>query len=235
MNRIRLTLAIALLPAAALAARADDAYADPFGDESVAVYDPLETINRGIYAFNDVLFTYALRPAKQGYVAAVPPPARRGIRNVLNNLAYPVRLVGNLLQGRLEGAAKETGGFLLNSTVGIGGLWDHASRLESLQTPGEDVGQAFGAWGIGPGPYLVLPVLGPRNPRDLVGDFAENFLSPVPYIEEWELRTSAQVTEAFDNLPLQVDAVDAINASAVDPYVAIRTAYSERRAFQVAQ
>ena len=121
-------------------------------------------------AFNDELTTYALRPVAHGYALIVPLPARTGISNFFDNLQFPVRFVNSVLQGKLKRSAQETGKFVFNSTFGIGGLFrvsDHVSGLTDI--PPEDFGQTLAAWGLPPGPYLVIPVLGPSDCRDLVG------------------------------------------------------------------
>jgi phospholipid-binding lipoprotein MlaA len=236
MKSVRNALLLSLAVATAATARAEEPWVDPIDDEApLQVSDPLEGFNRVVFRFNDAATTYALRPVAKGYRKAVPPPLRRGLSNFLDNLAYPVRLVGNVLQGRFKGAARETGAFLVNSTIGVGGLWDPASRMRSLETPEEDVGQAFGSWGIGDGPYLVLPLLGPSNPRDLVAGFGERWLAPGPYLRDWELQTGLTAANTLSGLPPAIEVYDTIRGSAVDPYIAVRTGFVERRRFQVGQ
>ncbi|HKK19226.1 MAG TPA: VacJ family lipoprotein, partial [Opitutales bacterium] len=160
-----------LLPAGAYAAEAylseEDFYAEEVED-TVDVSDPLEPINRYTFEFNDFVYLNLVQPLADGYQAVTPDPVEEGASNFFNNLKYPVRLAGNLLQGRLNGAWVETGRFAINSTVGIGGVFTPADRVEGFAPiPKEDIGQALGSWGVAEGPYLVIPFLGPFNLRDL--------------------------------------------------------------------
>lgn len=212
-------------------------YEDPYADdyEVAEAFDPLRPLNQAIFAFNDAAYTYVLDPVGDGYSFVMPDPAEKGISNFFENLGYPVRLVGNVLQWRWERAGRETQRFLLNSTVGVLGFGKPSENYESLRVPEEDVGQAFGLWGIDPGPYLVLPILGPTNLRDLVGRVGETFLNPVGYVEEWEIEWALRGTELINNLPPTMDNYFQIVEASIDPYTAIREGYSERRKAQVDQ
>ncbi len=147
------------------------AVSDDFANVQVQkVNDPFQGFNRTMFGFNDKLTTYALRPVAHGYALIVPLPARTGISNFFDNLQFPVRFVNSVLQGKLKRSAQETGKFVFNSTFGIGGLFrvsDHVSGLTDI--PPEDFGQTLAVWGLPPGPYLVIPVLGPSDCRDIVG------------------------------------------------------------------
>ncbi len=144
----------------------------PTDPEARAAYleasDPLEPLNRAIFSFNLTLDKAILRPIATVYNAALPDPVRDGVRNFLNNLRTPIILANDVLRGEIGRAGDTVGRFLLNSTLGVGGLFDIASEL-GFDFHNEDFGQTLAVWGIGEGPYLMLPIFGPSNPRDAVG------------------------------------------------------------------
>ena len=175
----------------------EELYGD-FEEEPTVVRDPLESVNRLTFKFNDFIYMNVVEHIAQGYQQVTPDPVERGASNFFKNLGYPVRLGGNLLQGRMQGAWLETERFAVNTTLGVVGVFPAADRFESLQPlPSEDMGQAFGAWGIGEGPYLVLPLLGPSNVRDLFGFLGDRAINPLkkPYsvISDSEVRTASGV------------------------------------------
>ncbi len=133
------------------------------------VYDPWERLNRNIYAFNAGFDEYFMLPITQGYKAIVPPLIRTGVDNALQNANELPRLVNCLLQGKIEKGAITLSRFIINTTFGIGGLFDLASNNEKLPRQREDIGKTLGVWGIGSGPYFVIPFLGPSNLRDTIG------------------------------------------------------------------
>ena len=212
----------------------DDDFLETFEDESeieqtVRVDDPLYPVNYVLYSFNDVLYTYALRPVALGYRAVMPEPARNGIRNFFHNLLFPVRFVNNVLQGKADKAGKEVGIFLVNSTAGILGFNRFAQEQMDMHTQDEDLGQTFGAWTIGEGFYLYLPLLGPTTLRDAVGRVGDYFITPVNYVSPWELEWGLSITDTTNSLSLRVDDIDALKKASVDPYVAFRNAYIQKR------
>ena len=205
--------------------------------------DPLQRLNRTTFRFNDELNTYALRPLAHGYAAIVPRPVRTGITNFFDNLNYPVRFINSVLQGKITRSAQETGKFVINSTVGVGGLIrvsDHLSGLADV--PAEDFGQTLAVWGIPAGPYLVIPVLGPSDCRDLVGFVGDYATSPLnwhalgiihcAYISD-AASLALSATRYINGLPKAIDTYDQLKSEAVDPYVAMRDAYLSYRAAQV--
>lgn len=198
--------------------------------------DPLEFINRYTFQFNDFVYMNLVQPVADGYQAVTPDPVEEGASNFFDNLKYPVRLAGNLLQGRLKGAWVETGRFAINSTVGLLGVATPADKVKGFEDiPNEDIGQAFGSWGIGEGPYLVLPFLGPSNLRDLggsVGDRAVNPLDePFSLIDDWnwEWRTALPVTEFIVNSPSFMERYKRLKSSAIDPYSSLKNGYTQTR------
>lgn len=202
--------------------------------------DPIEPVNRAIFAFNDGLYTVALRPISRGYEFIVPKPVRRGIHNAYDNVRFPVRLVNSLLQAKFPQAGRETGKFLVNSTAGIGGILRVSDRFPALaDVPEADTGQTFAKWGIGPGFYIVLPVLGPNNLRDTVGAAGDAALNPVTWVgflfgggyfwggPNWT--TGVTSGNTLRGLPGQMDAYDTATENSLEKYIAARTAYTQFR------
>lgn len=203
---------------------------------SARVYDPLESVNRYTFEFNDFVYSNILEPIADGYTAITPDPVEEGASNFFYNLKYPVRLAGNLLQGRLKGAWVETGRFAINSTVGLVGVMTPADEVEGFAPiKPEDVGQAFGSWGIGEGPYLVLPLLGPSNLRDLgglIGDRAVNPLKePFSLIDDWnwEWRLALSGSEFIATSPNILARYKQLKGSAIDPYSSLKNGYTQFR------
>lgn len=200
------------------------------------VNDPLEAINRVTFDINDFVYLNLLEPLANGYQAITPDPVEKGASNFFRNLKYPVRLAGNLLQGRFEGAWVETGRFAINTTVGVAGIFTPADSVEGFEPiPVEDVGQALGSWGIGEGPYLVLPLLGPSNLRDLggfVGDRAVNPLQePFSLIDDWdwEWRLALTGSELIATSPTIIERYLKFKGSSIDPYGSMKNGYTQYR------
>lgn len=213
----------------------DDLYGD-FEGTSRVVRDPLQPVNRVIFKFNDFVYINVLRHIANGYTKITPDFLERGVSNFFYNLKYPVRLTGNLLQGRLKGARIETERFLVNSTLGIAGVYraaDHFDRMQPIES--EDIGQALGAWGIGEGPYLVLPLLGPSNFRDLFGLLGDRTVNPLDQplslIDHWDVtwQVTLSASEFISSSPDIVSIYMRIKEGAIDPYSAIKSGYTERR------
>ena len=141
-------------------------------DASSGVNDPFEGVNRNIYAFNEAVDKAAIEPVARGYRAVVPEPGREGVHNVLTNLRQPIVFTNSVLQGNANASGETLSRFLINSTIGVAGIFDVASTL-GIEEHDEDFGQTLGVWGAGSGAYIVLPVLGPSNVRDTVGMVAD--------------------------------------------------------------
>jgi phospholipid-binding lipoprotein MlaA len=212
----------------------EDFYGD-FGEETVfTVSDPLEPINRAMFKFNDFLYVKIMQPVSNGYQKVTPDSVEEGASNFFVNLGYPVRLVGNLLQLQFKGAWLETERFAVNTTIGVVGVRNAADQFESLQPmPPEDVGLAFGAWGIGEGPYLVLPLFGPSNCRDLVGFIGDSAVNPLksPYsvIEEYYWQYALDATETVVKSPKLLGLYGQMKEGAIDPYSSIKNGYTQKR------
>ncbi|MDP6574668.1 MAG: VacJ family lipoprotein [Rhodospirillales bacterium] len=198
--------------------------------------DPIEPVNRAIFEFNEWVIKLVVRPLAQGYRWLVPEPARDSVENVLHNLNSPRILANDLLQGELVRAWHTTGRFVVNSTVGVAGIFDVAERLE-LPRHKEDFGQTLAVWGVGEMMYLVLPLLGPSNPRDGVGKAVDGFLDP---LNLWAVNTDREYisyartgVEAIDFYEGIMDELDDLRDTSVDYYAAIRSLYRQRRTSEI--
>ena len=212
---------------------------DPRDPEAVAEFratnDPLEPLNRAAFFVHDGLDTLVIRPIGEAYRIFLPPEVRTAIRNVLNNLRAPVILVNDLLQGNTQRAATTTGRFLINTTVGIGGIFDRATEFGLLGHT-EDFGQTLAVWGVPEGPYLFIPVLGPSNPRDLVGTGVDIAASPFTYIggpNADTITVTRGVLTAADTREGLIQPLDALRAQSIDYYAALRSAYRQRRVIEI--
>jgi phospholipid-binding lipoprotein MlaA len=193
--------------------------------------DPFERLNRGVYAFNDGLDRAVLKPAARGYRKVTPQPVQTGVSNFFSNAQYPVTLVNNLLQGKFTAAASDTARFVLNTTFGLGGLLDPATA-SGLDRNDEDFGQTLGKWGVPPGPYLVVPFLGPYTLRDGIGSLADDFAEPRAYLEDDSTRWSLWAADKFERRVGLLEA-DALLERTGDPYAFVRSAYLQRREYLV--
>jgi phospholipid-binding lipoprotein MlaA len=198
-------------------------------------HDPLEDFNRKIFDFNEVVDKHVLVPAAKGYRAALPSPVRDSIHDFLNNLNEPLIFANSTLQGRFDYARDSVVRFVLNSTIGMGGLVDVAGRW-GIPYRDNDLGVTFGVWGIPEGPYLVVPVLGPSDPRDLVGIGVEAFGDPwnrivsgEPWNYYWIPYARGAVT-GIDQRTRYLDTLADIERTSLDYYATIRSLYRQRRA-----
>jgi len=211
----------------------EELYGD-FEKEPIVVRDPLESVNRLTFKLNDFIYMNVVKHIAKGYQQVTPDPVERGASNFFKNLGYPVRLGGNLLQGRMQGAWLETERFAVNTTLGVVGVLPAANRFERLQPlQSEDIGQAFGSWGIGEGPYLVLPLLGPSNLRDLFGFLGDRAINPLkqPYsvISDSKVQTVFGVTEFVVKSPTLMRVYSQMKGGALDPYSSMKNGYSQMR------
>jgi phospholipid-binding lipoprotein MlaA len=194
--------------------------------------DPWESFNRGTFAVNDAIDGAVLKPVAQGYRAVTPSFVRAGVSNAFSNLGEPVTGVNALLQGKPKDALTTVGRFAVNTVFGIFGLWDVATPM-GLEQKDEDFGQTLGTWGAGPGPYLVLPFMGPSSVRDAAGRLVDAPLNPTRYIDNsgvsWGITTIGLI-DARSNL---LEAEKVLDTAALDKYSFIRDAYLQRRASKV--
>ena len=189
--------------------------------------DPLEGLNRGVFAFNLTADKYVLKPVAQGYQWAVPGFVRSGIKNFFNNLYYPITIVNQYLQGKPADGTADLGRFLINTTVGLGGLVDVAGHW-GLQAHQEDFGQTFGRWGVGEGWYIVLPFWGATTNRDLVGRIVGIPFNPTTYSGETELIWGLNVLDAIQTRAQFLGTAELL-LQQLDPYSFARAAYLQRR------
>jgi len=201
----------------------------------VLVADPIEPVNRAFFAFNDRLYFWLLKPAARGYAFVVPEPARIGIRNAMENILMPVRLVNSLLQGKVKGAGRELARFTINSTIGMAGLFDTAKNEWEIAASEEDLGQTLGTYGLGHGAYIVLPFLGPSSMRDGVGLGGDALLNPLWYLVDFPAAAGIYAGKTVNNTSLRIGDYEDIKAAAIDTYLAIRDGYVQYRKGQVAR
>lgn len=202
------------------------------GCASQANKDPLESINRGIYKFNDAADKAVFKPVAKGYKAVAPTPVRTGINNFFNNLRSITSILNNLLQFKLANAFSETGRFVINSTFGIAGFIDLAG-MDNIPVHKEDFGQTLGYWGVGNGAYIVLPILGPSTVRDTTGMvFDTATTDPIRYthnIGEIRLHNQLRAAQFIDKRTELLDATDLVDEASLDPYAFMRDAYLQHR------
>jgi phospholipid-binding lipoprotein MlaA len=193
--------------------------------------DPWESMNRQVFAMNQEIDHSVLLPIARGYVDVVPEPARDGVHNALSNFDAPVVFANDILQGEFSLAVQTVGRFGLNSTLGLGGLIDVATPA-GISYHSADFGQTLGVWGVGDGPYLVLPLLGPDNPRDLAGLVADTFMDPLIYVGIRDYTYWGIGEEGVSVLDLRarnIGTIEDIERSSLDLYVTERSLYRQYR------
>lgn len=209
------------------------------GEDRLAERDPLEGFNRGVWAVNRGVDKVVLKPVSTVYRTVTPKPARRGLSAVLANLGEPFSFINNMLQGKPNRAFNNLGRFVVNSTIGVGGLADHASEFGMKPTP-EDFGQTLATWGVNGGPYLVLPILGPSTLRDGVGSGVAQFADPyriclrecgIASNSERLAATGAEIV--VTRADLTEAGADAFLDTSLDSYATARSAYLQRRRAQI--
>ena len=207
-----------------------------FQTEDESVPDPFEGFNRKIFWFNDNLDTYFLEPVAKVYDSIIPDRAQRGVNNFFANLKTPVNFVSDIVQLDFGKAGIVTARFLVNTTAGIGGLLDVATEM-GLERDNQDFGSALGHWGVGTGPYLVLPVIGPSSVRDGFGLVFDSFAHPTFYLSYIDMPNHNRNLIKFGSRGLEVvqmraDLLDAIKTAkegSVDYYSFLRSSYAQRR------
>jgi len=199
-------------------------------EEQVRVADPLEPVNRLFFHFNDRLYFWVLKPTATLYSHFVAKDLRICIRNVFANLLAPVRVVNNVLQGKMGNAGVELQRFVLNSTIGVVGLADVAKNEFKLRARDEDLGQTLGFYGAGPGLYINWPILGPSNVRDSIGRLGDAFLDPLNYLAgNIYVRAAIYGGERVNYTSLTLGDYELFKETVIDPYTALRDAYQQFR------
>ncbi len=196
---------------------------------SEANVDPWETMNRKIYGFNDRIDRWVLRPIAVGYDRVLPNPVKRGIRNIFRNVGTPAIALNQFLQGKGKEGVKDVSRFLLNTTVGLGGIFDVATPA-GLEYHQEDFGQTFSVWGIGNGPYVVIPFRGPSSTTHAAGMVLDAFTNPIRLISPHRARYA---TWGLYYVDLRAELLNADAFISGDEYLFLRDAYLQRREFLV--
>ncbi|HYW91644.1 MAG TPA: VacJ family lipoprotein [Gammaproteobacteria bacterium] len=193
--------------------------------------DPLEPLNRITYRFNDTVDKAVMMPLARGYKSATPAPVRKGVGNFFGNLESPVTIVNDFLQAKFRQGGSDTARLAVNTTVGLLGFFDPASGM-GLPPHDEDFGQTLGTWGIGPGPYLVLPFLGPSDVRDTVGKVGDYEVDP---LWQWQQQPEKYELRGVQIVDIRARLLSATNLlqQSIDPYLFMRNAYLQRRRNQV--
>jgi len=190
--------------------------------------DPLEPLNRAVFGFNDAADRVLIKPVAKGYRAVVPGPVRTGVSNFFSNLEDVWISVNDVLQGKFKQGLEDFGRVIFNSTFGVAGLFDPASDA-GLKKHNEDFGQTLGAWGVGSGPYVVLPILGPSSFRDGFGLLLDTRADLVFQIDGVPVHNSLYATRAISNRANLLDASDVLEAAALDKYAFVRDAWLQHR------
>lgn len=214
---------------------------DPTDPEAVADFeqtnDPAEPFNRTMYSVHEAIDSAVLRPVAVAYRDVVPQPVRLGIANVLGNLRSPVILANDILQGEPRRAGDTLGRFLVNSTAGLGGIFDVARDHFGVRGHNGDWGQTMARWGVGEGPYLFVPVLGPSNPRDLAGFGLGILTDPLNWFGQGlavDILTGSRAgMTVLDTREGLIEPLDAVQRSSLDPYATLRSAYRQRRQAEI--
>ena len=221
-------------PAVAIAATAEMAGGQIAGED--IENDPWEGFNDKMFWFNrEVLDRYLLKPVATAWNFVLPDQVQRGVHNALDNLAVVRRVVNNALQLKFTGAATEVARFGINSTIGVVGLFDVAKDGFGIEQRDEDTGQTFGVWGMGPGPYLVLPFLPPLTVRDGIGYIFDGAMTPYIYFIPWYVPFAGTATNTVNERSLNLDRYERVAETTVDLYSAVRNAYLQRRAAAIKQ
>ena len=193
-------------------------------------WDPWESFNEKNFEFNRELDRFALKPVAKAYKAVLPDPVRKSIGNAFDNIDVVRRLVNNLLQLKFAGAGREIARFMINSTVGMGGLFDVAEKGFDIEPSDRDTGQTLGKYGIGSGPYLVLPFLPPLTVRDFFGFVADSAMYPLAYFIPIGAVIGIEATERINERAENIDKLEGVEESVIDLYGSVRDAYFQRRA-----
>lgn len=198
-------------------------------------YDPLEKMNRGFYSFNDVVDKVALKPLSDGYIYVTPKPVRTSVSNFFDNAAYPNTFLNDFLQGKGRQGFSDLGRFIVNTTFGVGGLFDVASGM-GLKKHEEDFGQTLGVWGASQGAYLIYPLLGPNTVRDTpdlaVSTVTHGLFYAAFYLNAY-VTIPITVLMVIDERSRAENAIRFVNEMALDPYIFTREAWTQHRTFLI--
>jgi len=218
---------------------APGASSDPGAAQSASAADdfndPYEETNRGVFGFNQAVDEAVLVPVAKTYRTVLPPPVRQSVHDFLQNLDGPVIFANDMLQGEVKLAGNTLARLLLNTTVGIGGMFDVATLI-GIPYHSNDLGITFAVWGFAAGPYVIVPVLGPSNPRDLAGRVGDGFGDPANYFASahmlWAV-VARTATTGIDERSRNIESLADIERTALDNYATIRSLYRQRREAQI--
>jgi phospholipid-binding lipoprotein MlaA len=231
---VGLTISVPLLLAGACATRPTDPVQRAAFDQA---NDPFEPMNRTIFDFNDKAYRYVLVPIADGY-NALPTPARSGVHNVIGNLGEPVVFMNKTLQGNVSDAGTTVARFLVNTIFGFGGLIDVASHNKLPEPRAGDFGATLYTYGVGEGPYLVLPLFGPSNPRDGIGMAVDGVADPWTYVllyTTYPEQFGVAFGKGIDMLGSKVDDYRDARRTSLDFYAFLRSSYRQNRRFELGQ
>jgi phospholipid-binding lipoprotein MlaA len=214
----------------------NDEFDDEFEVADKEVFDPLEGYNRWMTSVNDSFYTYVFDPVSHGYAFVTPKPARVGISNVFHNLKFPIRFTNNLLQFKFDSSMKELGRFMINSTLGIAGLFDVA-KMGGIEPQEEDFGQTLGYYGVGTGFHVVLPFLGPSNLRDAIGLSVDSVIAPTTHASlKYQIPNNTEKALGLSAIyylnknSLHPGEYENLKKDALDVYTFFRDSYEQKRA-----
>jgi phospholipid-binding lipoprotein MlaA len=197
-------------------------------DEGITEYDPWEGFNRTMFAFNQQVDRFILKPVARAWDFVVPDLAQQSLANAFDNVAMPRRFINSLLQLKVEGAGRELARFFLNISMGIGGFFDVATEL-GIRPSEEDTGQTLGHYGVGPGPFLVLPFLPPLTVRDGFGFAADGAMQPISYVAPFAALVGMRGGQTINDRSLNLEVFEEFEQATFDLYSAVRNAYLQRR------
>ena len=225
---------LALADSMSLAQTQSDRSEGPPLEPPVEEYDPWEAFNEKMFAFNYRVDKYVLKPIAKGYNFVMPDELQKMVDRGFTNINWVPRFVNSVLQGKWSGAGRELARFLINSTIGIGGLWDMAKQEWGIEPSKEDFGQTLGFYGVPPGPFLVLPFMAPSTVRDSIGTAVDGAMDPlsyyIPFI--WD-RLLMRIGNLINERSLNLDLFEGVEESTVDLYTSVRNGYLQRRARQI--
>jgi len=224
---LALSLGLALLgspsPSSAQATSCAEPKSSPSADD-----DPFQPFNRAMFSVNDTFDDYVLEPVARGWDFVLPHPVQRGIGNFYDNLLFPIHFINNVLQGEIDPAAISLSRFAVNTTVGLGGIFDPATKL-GVPIQRADFGQTLGKWGTPPGPYLVWPIWGSSNVRDTAGLLVDAYLGVTTFFVDLPILVGSTAVNALNTRSLNLEAVQGVREASLDLYVAARNAYHQQR------
>jgi len=209
-----------------------DSFRDPFDEgPQVVVNDPWESFNAPVFQFNYDVDRYLLKPVARGYNKVVPPDVQGSLANAFNNMGFMSRLLNSVFQGKYGRAGIETKRFLINTTIGVAGLFDVAKYVfETEAPPSEDTGQTLAIYGMESGPFLILPFLPPLTVRDAVGYAGDIAMNPFNYFIPFFPNFGTNVEKTVNDRSINLETFDGVEESTVDLYGAVRSGYFDRRA-----